>query len=67
MFDFSATYDMIGTVYEMFNSVIINIIIFLRRSTMDFEAIKKAAAAYGPDMTRFLRDIFLLTGNFLQV
>ena len=23
---------------------------------MDFEAIKKSAAAYGPDMTRFLRD-----------
>ena len=23
---------------------------------MDFEAIKKAAQAYGPDMTRFLRD-----------
>ena len=51
---------MIGTVYEMFNSVIINIIIFLRRSTMDFEAIKKAAAAYGPDMTRFLRDMIAI-------
>ena len=24
---------------------------------MDFEAIKKAAQAYGPDMTRFLRDM----------
>ena len=24
---------------------------------MDFEAIKKAAQAYGPDMTRFLREM----------
>ena len=27
---------------------------------MDFEAIKKAAAAYGPDMTRFLRDMIAI-------
>ena len=27
---------------------------------MDFEAIKKAAQAYGPDMTRFLRDMIAI-------
>ena len=27
---------------------------------MDFEAIKKSAAAYGPDMTRFLRDMIAI-------
>ena len=27
---------------------------------MDFEAIKKAAQAYGPDMTHFLRDMIAI-------
>ena len=30
---------------------------------MDFEAIKKAAQAYGPDMTRFLRDMIAFTSD----
>ena len=30
---------------------------------MDFEAIKKAAQAYGPDMTRFLRDMIATLSN----